>query len=161
MEPTQPAQYSYGYYSSTDYQPNPYERTPIPPPPPRKSLRSLIIAILLLVIALLLFAASGLFIYLAHTQAANKGQATPVTSTPTTQQNYTANDILQNMQKAGCSCGVELTSSMSVDGFIGQYAINEAQATSQEAWSDPMQQFDNVGLWVFVDAATALNTFGH
>ena len=77
--------------------------------------------------------------------------------------NYTANNILHDMQNAGCSCGAEGGSNTSPEEFLGLavvgYSDNWPHPTSQMVWSDPVQQFDNIGLWVYTDSTSTLTTY--
>lgn len=142
---------------------------PPPPPPPAPKFRFWLLAL----VGLIIFMGGGITEYtlmrekniIRHAfQPQQQGTSSssshpPSTPTQAMNSNYTADDILKAMQNADCSCGAELSRNVSLEDFIGPNFSTTVQPTSQDAWSDPVQQFYNVGLWVYADAATALSIY--
>ncbi len=186
VDPTTPVPYDPYVREITTPAPHPYEDAigiP-PPPPPIKHRRGwLPLSVWLPALVLLLVASAVLFLILRYIPVA-PGTVVPATfstpavqtpsvptpaptATPTAQPtmdtNYTADDILQDMQNAGCSCGAQVSKGEYITDFLGETTwIDESQATSRDAWQDPItEQFYNVGLWVYPTTTAAQRAYGN
>lgn len=142
----------------------PYSQMP-PPPPPMQSHKGLIIALLCISCIAIIFGGVFIATFYQHNQKSPTDTipATMPTSEQTTNQNYTASDILHDLSAAGIHPKFVEYNTTIWSWTEDTYTVS-ANATSSVNFADDSTCSGycspaNVGIWVYDNPTTAMQAF--